>query len=273
MILMMVMTIIMFMILYSTRGEKVRVTMVKMTKKKVLEIALFVCLFAVACHNTNLAGESSYTDSISTTTETTKYAIPLSTDPLPQMYSYRIIGGINPVEIQLPFKIEDYLKMNDNGNRVFDLDAVANDCGWKMKDGYYYYDYDEVWLKLEMYYDPQSRCEGEIWLSMLRWTYVYSDSPEKIYYDFEGSQMSNTDGFEMIFAFDDNCEICETKDGSFLYFRDAVIVASILSTAMVKPGVNPTTTYGLTAYGSWPSNEADKREKTNKFYICGEVSQ
>ncbi|MCR4670889.1 MAG: hypothetical protein K5643_06835 [Saccharofermentans sp.] len=187
------------------------------------------------------------------------------------MYTYRIIGGIDPVDIQLPFQIEDYLETGEDGNRVFDLEAVADDCGWKKTDDYYYYDYGEVWLKFEMWFDPQSRDNGAVWLSMLRWTYVYPDSPEQIYYDFEGNSFSDTDGFEMVFAFDDNCEICETKDGSFLYFRDAVIVACIFSTAVVHPGVNPTTTYGLSAYGNWPSNEADKRDKTNKFYIGPEI--
>ena len=227
-----------------------------------------MCLLLVACHNTGLEGNSS--DPVNSSTESTKYSIPQSTDPLPKMYTYRIIGGIHPVDIPLPFQIYDYLETGEDGNRVFDLEAVADDCGWKKTDDYYYYDYGEVWLKFEIYFGQSYYEDGE-WLAELRWTYVYPDSPEEIYYDFKGNSVSDTDGFEMVFAFDDNCEICETKDGSFLYFRDAVIVACIFSNAMVKPGVNPTKTYGLSAYGNWPSNEADKRDKTNKFYIGPEI--
>jgi len=252
-------------------NKKASATMRKKVIRKIIHgIALFMCLLLVACQNTGLEGDSS--DPVNTSTEATKYSIPRSTDPLPKMYTYRIIGGIDPVDIPLPFKIYDYLETGEDGIRVFDLEAVADDCGWKKTDDYYYYDYGEVWLKFEMWFNPQSRDNGAVWLSKLRWTYVYPDSPEQIYYEFKGISVSDTDGFEMVFAFDDNCEICETKDGSFLYFRDAVIVACIFSTAMVKPGVNPTKTYGLSAYGNWPSNEADKRDKTNKFYIKPEIS-
>jgi len=261
------MTIIMFMTLYLMKNKKERATMKKVMRRIVPVIALFMCLLLAACHNTGLEGDSSI-DLANTSTEATKYSIPRSTDPLPKMYTYRIIGGMHPVDIPLPFQIEDYLETGEDGNRVFDLEAVADDCGWKKTDDYYYYDYGEVWLKFEISFYPQSRYDGAVWISMLQCTYVYPDSPEQVYYDFEGTSFSDTDGFEMILAFDDNCEICETKDGSFLYFRDAVIVACIFSTAMVKPGDNPTTTNGLYAYGNWPSNEADKRDKTNKFYIC-----
>ena len=252
-------------------NKKASATMRKKVIRKIIHgIALFMCLLLVACQNTGL--ESNSSDPVNTSTEPTKYSIPRSTDPLPKMYTYRVIGGIHPVDIPLPFQIEDYMETGEDGNRVFDLEAVADDCGWKKTDDYYYYDYGEVWLKFEICFG-QSRLEDATWLGMLRWIYVYPDSPEQVYYDFEGTSISKTDGFEMRFAVDDNCEICETKDGSFLYFRDAVIVACIFSTAMVKPGVNPTTTYGLSAYGYWPSNEADKRDKTNKFFINPEISE
>ncbi len=260
----------MFMILYLMKNEKERATMKKVKRSIVSVIALLICILLVACHNTGLASESSHIDPVNTSSETTKYTIPLSTDPLPKMYTYRVIGGIHPVDIQLHFQIEDYMETGEDGNRVFDLESVADDCGWKKTDDYYYYDYGEVWLKFEIFFEKSSH-EDATWLGMLRCTYVYPDSPEQIYYEFEGTPVSDTDGFEMRFEVDDNCEICETKDGYYLYFRDAVIVACIFSTAVVHPGINPTRTYGLSAYGLWPSNEADKREKTNKFYIGPEI--
>jgi len=247
-------------------NKKASATMRKKVTRIIIHgITLFMCLLFVACQNTGL--ESNSSDPVNTSTGATKYSIPQSTDPLPKMYTYRIIGGIHPVDIPLPFQIYDYLETGEDGNRVFDLEAVADDCGWKKTDDYYYYDYGEVWLKFEICFEQSSHADG-VWLGTIRWTYVYPDSPEQIYYDFKGTSVSDTDGFEMAFAFDDNCEICETKDGSLLYFREAVIVACIFSTAVVHPGVNPTTTYGLSAYGNWPSNEADKRDKTNKFFIC-----
>ena len=182
-------------------NKKASATMRKKVIRKIIHgIALFMCLLLVACQNTGL--ESNSSDPVNTSTEPTKYSIPRSTDPLPKMYTYRVIGGIHPVDIPLPFQIEDYMETGEDGNRVFDLEAVADDCGWKKTDDYYYYDYGEVWLKFEICFG-QSRLEDATWLGMLRWIYVYPDSPEQVYYDFEGTPVCETDGFEMRFAVDD----------------------------------------------------------------------
>ena len=245
-------------------------------RKTLLPFILAACaMFLAACReqSTTTAKEHSSSsqpvnESVvsSRITETTP-KVDSSTVLSPETYSYEVIGGLKPVDLQYPFQIDKYLTDTSDGAKVFELDKLASDYGWKSKDGYYYYDFGDYWLKFEFTHGDITNEQNETtdeWVSDLLYSYVFPESPNDFYFIYDANIERETDGFEMCFQRDESQEVYLINSNIHVMRRQALIIAYILTMTDLEPGRNPVIHSPLWQYRK---SGDDHRAKMNLYAI------
>jgi len=172
---------------------------------KVLTSILLCLSFSVsACDSTPTAIRPPTTTTVPNAS-TDKYGVvPLSaSEQLPSSYTL-FKDCPSPLVIVLPVKVEDYISESKDG-KSFDMRKLASDFGWKEKDDYFYYENNDMWVRIDVNYgnDNSFRNLGNIIFGGL-YSFVWAKDPDKDYYPFDPGVYSRTNNVEWhYFPFDD----------------------------------------------------------------------
>lgn len=171
------------------------------TKHMKALISILLCLsFSVsACDTTSTTTLPPTTTPVPNATADKYGVVPSSTsEQLP--FSYTLFEDQpSPLVIVLPVKVEDYISESKDG-KSFDMRKLASDYGWKEKDDYFYYENNDMWVRIDVNYgnDNTYRNLGNIVAGGL-YSFVWAKDPDKNYYPFDPGFHSQTNNVEWHF--------------------------------------------------------------------------
>lgn len=160
-------------------------------------------------------------------------------------YKYTIYDGL---EVSLPFDIEDYKIVCDDGTVGISIVNIARDYGWVWPSEddatVFYYDCGDYWVRfsgVNKNYDAELKFNGldRYQIESFHYGFTFPNSNDAYY---SSSEISGTENTSVNIYFNERPEksayeylgtdICLSKD-------DAIVIAYFLSIVKTNPGKNP----------------------------------